>query len=299
MSNHTISPQVTTTREDCGGREVRMILDVREVALKKVFEREDTQIVLKALDVGDIQIVVGNSRVRCIVERKTWTDLAASIVDGRWREQKMRLLALKAENVPDCRVMYLVEGEIDPACRYAVPPSTMKSALWNTIVRDDIHVVYSLGVDDSAVALTTLLHKCTEEEALLAKRNCSGETQTNVAAANAAYCGTIKTRKKDNNDPKTCFVSQLSCVPGVSTTIAMRVADLYPDWMSLICSIQNDQALGELSKLLISAPNAKIKRKLGTVVANRIVSYVGTPTTTTPHPSTTTNVLVDQSGGGD
>ena len=42
------------------------------------------------LDVGDVVLSAGGDTL--LVERKTWVDLASSLTDGRYAEQKARLL---------------------------------------------------------------------------------------------------------------------------------------------------------------------------------------------------------------
>ena len=48
----------------------------------------------RRLDVGDVLLEVGGKRI--IVERKTLFDLAKSLTDGRYSEQKARMVAASA-----------------------------------------------------------------------------------------------------------------------------------------------------------------------------------------------------------
>lgn len=56
-----------------------------------------------------------------IVERKTADDLAASIMDGRYDEQKFRLKSCGINNV-----IYLVEGSPGQYCK--IPEAVLKKA---------------------------------------------------------------------------------------------------------------------------------------------------------------------------
>ena len=60
-----------------------------------------------------------------IVERKTADDLAASIMDGRYEEQKYRLKGCGLNNV-----IYLVEGSPGQYCK--IPESVLKKAQIHT-----------------------------------------------------------------------------------------------------------------------------------------------------------------------
>ena len=47
----------------------------------------------KRLDVGDVELHAPDSDRTIVIERKTWLDFAASLRDGRYNDQKARLLA--------------------------------------------------------------------------------------------------------------------------------------------------------------------------------------------------------------
>jgi ERCC4-type nuclease len=64
----------------------RVVLDYRESGLSELLPGADS----KPLPVGDVLVFAGGSP-RLLLERKTAADLAASIVDGRWKEQTSRL----------------------------------------------------------------------------------------------------------------------------------------------------------------------------------------------------------------
>ena len=66
-------------------------------ALQARLGAESHQVVRERLDVGDVVMTTGDGGARLLVERKTWADLASSLTDGRYAEQKVRLLAAAAE----------------------------------------------------------------------------------------------------------------------------------------------------------------------------------------------------------
>ena len=53
-------------------------------------------VVRERLDVGDVVLTAPDGGATLIVERKSWPDLAKSLTDGRYAEQKARLLAAAA-----------------------------------------------------------------------------------------------------------------------------------------------------------------------------------------------------------
>ena len=66
--------------------DIELILDNREHKLIELLPNDT----VAPLDIGDIQFRRGEETI-LIIERKSVTDLAASICDGRSREQKARL----------------------------------------------------------------------------------------------------------------------------------------------------------------------------------------------------------------
>ena len=59
------------------------------------------------LEMGDIQIIKDDKPL-IIIERKSVSDLNSSIRDGRYHEQKHRLI----NNVDRQRIVYIIEGQI-------------------------------------------------------------------------------------------------------------------------------------------------------------------------------------------
>ena len=85
---------------------VSLIVDNRE-SIKELINENIKNVSFENLELGDYQFKL-NDKIFLIIERKTVTDYAASIIDARSREQKKRLLANKS----NAHIMYLVEGNI-------------------------------------------------------------------------------------------------------------------------------------------------------------------------------------------
>lgn len=62
------------------------------------------------LHIGDIELRSDTGNLLCVFERKSLTDLASSIVDGRYKEQSLRLK--KACSLPDSAKYYILEGDL-------------------------------------------------------------------------------------------------------------------------------------------------------------------------------------------
>jgi ERCC4-type nuclease len=103
---------------------MEIVIDFRETDLihacqqhlEKKTNRGDTiSIVTENLPLGDILLRIRESKTTIsIIERKTITDLLASIMDGRYSEQSYRLQ--HQTEVPIHHVMYMIEGFVNQGC---------------------------------------------------------------------------------------------------------------------------------------------------------------------------------------
>ena len=70
-------------------------IDNREKKLIDILDNSDNKLsyVKENLDLGDIQIISQETNdILVLIERKTLSDLSSSIKDGRYKEQKNRIL---------------------------------------------------------------------------------------------------------------------------------------------------------------------------------------------------------------
>ena len=76
-------------------KDTTLIIDNREKHLIELLKKRYPELVfsIQQLDIGDIHVLYKGILV-VVIERKTIADLIASIKDGRYREQKLRLKAL-------------------------------------------------------------------------------------------------------------------------------------------------------------------------------------------------------------
>ena len=80
--------------------------------------------------------------LNCLVERKKIPDLASSIVDQRYNDQKMRL-----KETGFSRIVYLVEGDFKT--QDTLPPEALHTAMsktevWNHLWTDSIWTLVQL-----------------------------------------------------------------------------------------------------------------------------------------------------------
>ena len=136
---------------------VRLIIDNREKIKNLVLEKiPDAK--LENLSLGDYIYKIDDEEF-IIIERKTISDYAASIQDGRNREQKARLL----EHYPKNKIIYLVEGSLNKdnsSSKYnKINADTIISSIINTIFRDEIQVFHTSCQDETVFLLNSIYQK--------------------------------------------------------------------------------------------------------------------------------------------
>jgi len=203
--------------------------------------KENIQINSENLLLGDIHITYKN--ITYIFERKTLQDLQASILDGRYKEQKARLLS----NTSQKYVTYIIEGDnILSSNTYDKYKSMIQSAYLHTLFRDNIRIIYTKNIIETATFILLIATKILDKpEKFLYEEY----------TADKCYTDFIKLKKKkiDNIDIKSCFIMQLSQIPMISNVIAKNINSKYISMSNLVKSLDvfetNELKIKELCKI--------------------------------------------------
>lgn len=207
------------------------------------------------LDLGDIQIKYRT--LFYLFERKTVADLISSIKDGRYKEQKARVLS----NISKQCITYIIEGDNILATQsYHQNKSMLLGAYLHTLFRDNIRLLFTKNVSDTATLMLTLATKIIDNpEKFL------GEEQNDVC-----YTDTLKLKKKkiENIDQHACFVMQLSQIPHISNVLAKKIASVYPNMKSLIQSLEACDTNEDKEALLCNI------EKIGREKAKQVIKFL-------------------------
>ena len=232
-------------------------IDYREKGLIALFNTYKIPIITQSLDIGDVQIVVRENDIdviQLVFERKTISDLYSSIRDGRYHEQKSRLVS----NLSRDRITYIIEGEITDS-KY-VDTNAVFGSLIHTIYRDKLIIYRSGNIKDTYDFIENIwkrYEKNIEEWNSFLEGNSKNsclEVDTKVYK---------HTKKSENVTNDIILTNMLSNIPGCSTRIAKGIIEHYPNMKSLIDAINlNNKCLVDI----------KIdNRKIGPVLTKRIV----------------------------
>lgn len=246
---------------------IELVLDNREKKLIKNLQENPThKITVEMLDLGDIVFRRGEEII-LILERKTITDLKASITDGRAREQKARLLN---SGIALNRIIYLIEGSLDKALDakiQGVPVSTLLGSLINTQLRDGIHIYRTNSVKETANFLRKLFDKLNKD----------GDQYFKQAECITAskYAGTLKKKKKANMTKEVWFISQLALIPQVTEKVSAEIIKVYPTVKTLLKKYAETDEKDRpkmLAEIRIPLSTGK-QRRLGDKISEKIYHY--------------------------
>lgn len=224
-------------------------VDTRECKLRELLEKNGEAFVTKALELGDI--LIEHPKRQILVERKTIADFHASITDGRYKNQKLRLLEWrnKMDEQTDARknIIYLFEEKTGDN-----KDRSYWGALVNMILRDNIGVIQCDGIVRTAQVITDIKKKLDEDKF----------DELEGGGRNISLEGYAKGKF---NTPKHCYLGQLSLIPGLSPAIAGKIAEKYPNMRALLDGMD----VKELANIRITE-----KRRLGDKLAEKIHSYI-------------------------
>jgi len=264
-------------------------IDVRETELIAKCESlaaifPNVNFLNEQLPLGDIIINDGHKEL-IIIERKSLTDLAASIKDGRYEEQSYRLNGIDHHNH---NIVYLIEGDFSKfnAFKYnafkngGLDKQTLYSAMFSINYYKGFSLMRSQSVDETANIIFNMAHKLSKEtgnkQAFYS--NSLSNTDSNnlvtvdtsaVKEADKDYCAVIKKVKKDNVTAENIGEIMLCQIPGVSSASALAIFEQFKTLPNLIKCIEADNTC--LDKICTKDANGKARKISKTTIATIVL----------------------------
>jgi|LauGreSBDMM110SN_4_FD.fasta_scaffold04170_7 ERCC4-type nuclease len=139
-------------------REHEILTQIKQLVLFiPIFKQ--IKIVTENLPLGDF-IIADETEDKLIIERKTVSDLLASIKDGRYDEQSYRLNGLNHHNH---NIIYLIEGDINKSNRFKSDNKTEKltaySAMFSLNYFKGFSVFRTFSMDETALIICNMAYK--------------------------------------------------------------------------------------------------------------------------------------------
>ena len=239
-----------------------MIIDFREKDILKYCNEQlngrDIEIKTENLLLGDILID------KLLIERKTINDLAASIVDGRYREQSFRLVKALEEGY---KVFYFIEGNMD-LYTGSMSKNTLVSTVYS-LTNKGFQVLLTKNSKETSYFLLQFAEKIKKDKIKETKQNkCNSNVavtsnicdtsdmniesiidSSNPSVSKESYENTegiIQTKKNKNITKQNISVFMLCQIPGISTTTAGVLLEKYGHISNLIIAMtQNPNEMEE------------------------------------------------------
>lgn len=265
------------------------------------------------LPLGDAIICDRDGNELIIFERKSLSDLAGSIKDGRYVEQSHRL---SHSGIHNHNIIYIIEGAWDAynSRRHNVPMSTLLSTIVSlnyfkgfsvirtynaletaeTLVRyvEKIHkepkrVAYFSNIDknNDSANVTSISPDATNTQPLNQQNTgielsntiefTQGEGEPNDNINGMDYTYVAKRVKKENINTGNILSIMLSQIPNVSANSAIAIAKQYPTMKSLITAIEEQ---GTKAFDGVRLPNTN--RRISSVCKDNVITYISGRTIT-------------------
>lgn len=277
---------------------MQIIVDVREHALIEKFASIGTTIITEQLLLGDVLLRSGNDEI-LLFERKSLTDLLASIKDGRYEEQSHRLIHTSGLNPHN--IIYVVEGVL-MSLKNPADKKVVFSAMTSLSYFKGFSVFRTSTVLETAELIAAMAAKLEKEFAkgrrakgrekvthgsLNALQNnivestpndaTNSELEQNVERSPAqteSYSAFVKKAKKDNITPQNIGEILLCQIPGISSHIAQSVLKHFDgSFLRLIEEIKTcPEKLNEIFVETVKGDGKR--RKLSSAVIQSILIFL-------------------------
>ena len=197
-----------------------------------------------------------------LFERKSLTDLASSIKDGRYAEQSFRLDGYEA--IPNHNIVYLIEGDFSKfkESKYnRVTKKTLLSSMFSILYYKGFSVVRTMNVLETCDLISSWADKLEREcekmsdtkkpyycaaNKIVVEENDTREQEQRSQESRSQesqsqqydYCKTLKIKKEKNGNvtPDNIGVIMLCTIPGISSKTAIAIMNEFKTIGQLIKS---------------------------------------------------------------
>lgn len=203
---------------------MELIVDDRERGvipyLKKIIN-----VKVERITVGDYAFIY-NGKVIVIVERKSLSDLASSIKDGRMENNDKLLHAQKTDG---CKILYIIEGSAYPNLERkicGIKYKCLQGKLDSILFRHDIKIIWTKDCYHTATRIAGLFSTFTKfaKEGVFTSDKCEKTNNTQNRKENS-YEKVIKLNRAKSVD--SIHINMLTKIKGISHKTAMAVLNHY------------------------------------------------------------------------
>lgn len=182
------------------------IIDCREnKILEKLHELQKFKFSVEQLDLGDI--IIKNGSKKLIIERKTWNDMKSSLKDGRFREQRSRMIIQAKDE--STKICYLIEGNYDNTFEIE------KKVLFRLQFAYNIPVIYSKSIVNTIDIIDTWIKLETLDSYFVQRDVETDQVESRLR----------NKLKKNYDDSSVFFQESLTSIRGITTIISKEISN--------------------------------------------------------------------------
>ena len=233
-----------------------------------------------------------------LFERKSLTDLLASIKDGRYKEQSHRLI--NASPLLSHNIIYLIEG-IFTTLKHSSDKSKIISCMTSLNFFKGFSILKTASLNESAEYLISIAIKIVRDlrngkplpiinkpcrtinenvVVVVAKEEeenkdsempitMAGDSNTEISSAD--YCSVVKSVKKENVSKENISEIVLCQIPGISSITAMAIMKHFTNFSDFYQKFRENPNI--LESIMIQQSNGK-KRKISKTSIQKIKEYL-------------------------
>lgn len=249
---------------------MKIILDDREHGLFQALQQYvvqgdyDVSIEKKTLKIGDIHFVYDDREV-VIIERKSLSDLIASIKDRRYEEQSHRLI--HTSGLYRHHIMYIIEGQFAHVRNVS---EREKKMVYSSMVALQLYKGFSVVRTHSLMETAEHVFYSAlklNKELSLQRLPWTPETKEEEPVN---YCRFVSKVKRENIKQENIGEIMLTQIPGISSKTAVAIMKEFENFPTLIDQLRtNPQCLDTI----VCITNGKT-RKLGKNVKEGLLHYL-------------------------
>jgi ERCC4-type nuclease len=246
-----------------------LVLDTREAGLAAALTGLGVPFRVEPLSAGDFWIVSADGEPLLVAERKTFADFAASNTDGRYREQRARLMAMRGAGAA---VLYVLEGSWSVgetrawgAASHPMTEPTMKRLLARLTLRYGMPVLAADNTTATAQWCRVLLAQLRDDPKVFHPE--SGSIAESTAGAMTAYTAALSPVKAANRTAGAVAAAMLGAIPGLGEK---RVAAILAER-----SVAGLAAMTAAEIAALAPGGRRLGDKLGAAIAEALQAKAG------------------------
>lgn len=237
---------------------MKTYIDCRESGLITLCTNANFEFIQKSLDIGDILITNEEDVVLCIIERKTTSDMIASIKDGRYKEQHNRLV----NNFDKKHILYIIENYKSFS---TLIDKRLESSIIHSIFRDDLKFMFSKNLEDTFYMIQSIFERVQKNPSYFMPNQTCSSTETN----NYFHQKNIK---KTTNSIESVNANLFCQIPGVSSKTAFGLVGEFSTIYNMISTLKQLESEAEQISLL---SGIKINsRKMNKSIVQNIIDFL-------------------------